>query len=81
MYVVRVLRIRQWMRVVKSVEHVKVRRRVGCKVFFFKQKTAYEIGVRLVGSEMCIRDSIGLQGYPPQYRQGRVRSRPWRGIP
>ena len=26
--------------------------------FFFKQKTAYEIGVRLVGSEMCIRDSI-----------------------
>ena len=28
--------------------------------FFFKQKTAYEIGVRLVGSEMCIRDSKGL---------------------
>src|SRR5665647_1188286 len=27
--------------------------------FFFKQKTAYEIGVRLVGSEMCIRDSHG----------------------
>ena len=27
-------------------------------LFFFKQKTAYEIGVRLVGSEMCIRDSI-----------------------
>ena len=26
------------------------------KLFFFKQKTAYEIGVRLVGSEMCIRD-------------------------
>eukprot|EP01016_Furgasonia_blochmanni_P051307 TRINITY_DN8056_c0_g1_i4.p2 TRINITY_DN8056_c0_g1~~TRINITY_DN8056_c0_g1_i4.p2 ORF type:complete len:113 (-),score=14.75 TRINITY_DN8056_c0_g1_i4:61-399(-) len=26
--------------------------------FFFKQKTAYEIGVRLVGSEMCIRDRI-----------------------
>ena len=24
--------------------------------FFFKQKTAYESGVRLVGSEMCIRD-------------------------
>ena len=23
---------------------------------FFKQKTAYEIGVRLEGSEMCIRD-------------------------
>ena len=28
--------------------------------FFFKQKTAYEIGVRLVGSEMCIRDRFGL---------------------
>ena len=24
--------------------------------FFFKQKTAYEIMPRLVGSEMCIRD-------------------------
>jgi hypothetical protein len=30
--------------------------RVVAVVFFFKQKTAYEIGVRLVGSEMCIRD-------------------------
>ena len=28
--------------------------------FFFKQKTAYEIGVRLVGSEMCIRDSYAV---------------------
>ena len=27
-------------------------------LFFFKQKTAYEIGVRLVGSEMCIRDRV-----------------------
>ena len=27
-------------------------------LFFFKQKTAYDIGVRLVGSEMCIRDRI-----------------------
>ena len=26
------------------------------KFFFFKQKTAYEIHERLVGSEMCIRD-------------------------
>ena len=26
--------------------------------FFFKQKTAYEIHERLVGSEMCIRDSL-----------------------
>ncbi len=25
-------------------------------VFFFKQKTAYEISLGLVGSEMCIRD-------------------------
>src|SRR5664279_2474482 len=37
--------------------------------FFFKQKTAYEIGVRLVGSEMCIRDSLKtylfLHSYPP----------------
>src|SRR5665647_3726498 len=35
--------------------------------FFFKQKTAYEIGVRLVGSEMCIRDRIlrgDLQSVP-----------------
>ena len=30
---------------------------VAVSIFFFKQKTAYEIGVRLVGSEMCIRDS------------------------
>ena len=29
-------------------------------VFFFKQKTAYEIGVRLVGSEMCIRDRAAV---------------------
>ena len=26
------------------------------KFFFFKQKTAYEISLGLVGSEMCIRD-------------------------
>src|SRR5660397_280954 len=26
--------------------------------FFFKQKTAYEIRLSLVGSEMCIRDSV-----------------------
>ncbi len=32
--------------------------------FFFKQKTAYGVGVRLVGSEMCIRDSVttGVSG-------------------
>ncbi len=28
-----------------------------CRVFFFKQKTAYEIRLSLVGSEMCIGDS------------------------
>ena len=28
---------------------------------FFKQKTAYEIGVRLVGSEMCIRDRLSIE--------------------
>ena len=27
-------------------------------VFFFKQKTAYEMLRSLVGSEMCIRDSF-----------------------
>ena len=30
---------------------------------FFKQKTAYEIGVRLVGSEMCIRDRFAIMIY------------------
>ncbi|CZR99706.1 hypothetical protein CDFC105_64555 [Clostridioides difficile] len=29
----------------------------GGDIFFFKQKTAYEIMPSLVGSEMCIRDS------------------------
>ena len=28
------------------------------KKIFFKQKTAYEISEGLVGSEMCIRDSV-----------------------
>ena len=30
---------------------------VSLKKFFFKQKTAYEISIGPVGSEMCIRDS------------------------
>ena len=30
------------------------------KTIFFKQKTAYEISLGLVGSEMCIRDRRGL---------------------
>ena len=29
-------------------------------VFFFKQKTAFDIYYGLVGSEMCIRDSLSL---------------------
>ena len=29
-------------------------------IFFFKQKTAYEIMPSLVGSEMCIRDSRNM---------------------
>ena len=33
-----------------------VRRGVNCGVFFYKQKTAYEMLRSLVGSEMCIRD-------------------------
>ena len=33
----------------------------------FKQKTAYEIGVRLVGSEMCIRDRIETVPFPIQH--------------
>ncbi|WP_460366301.1 hypothetical protein, partial [Staphylococcus aureus] len=28
------------------------------RLFFFKQKTAYEIAQCLVGSEMCIRDRM-----------------------
>ena len=31
-------------------------------LFFFKQKTAYEISAWLVGSEMCIRDSLTTPG-------------------
>ena len=33
-------------------------RRIIKKIFFFKQKTAYEIMAGLVGSEMCIRDRL-----------------------
>src|SRR5674476_1634267 len=38
--------------------------------FFFKQKTAYEISACLVGSEMCIRDSV--EPAPGAHRVGRV---------
>ena len=34
---------------------------VSLKKNFFKQKTAYEISLGLVGSEMCIRDRVGAQ--------------------
>ena len=38
-------------------------------VFFFKQKTAYEVLRSLVGSEICIRDRREIDGtewlYPP----------------
>eukprot|EP00658_Telonema_sp_P-2_P067298 TRINITY_DN5621_c0_g1_i2.p1 TRINITY_DN5621_c0_g1~~TRINITY_DN5621_c0_g1_i2.p1 ORF type:complete len:131 (-),score=39.50 TRINITY_DN5621_c0_g1_i2:270-662(-) len=34
---------------------------LGLFFFFFKQKTAYEMLRSLVGSEMCIRDSIGAR--------------------
>ncbi|WP_203234393.1 hypothetical protein, partial [Staphylococcus aureus] len=35
---------------------LKVEERVRKILFFFKQKTTYEIGSGLVGSDMCIRD-------------------------
>ena len=40
------------------VNHCAVRVKLFCllRFFFFKQKTAYEIRLSLVGSEMCIRD-------------------------
>src|SRR5450756_878304 len=37
------------------------------KIFFFKQKTAYEFMPSIVGSEMCIRDRIH-----PALRQGKT---------
>ena len=40
--------------------HHPAGRRDHGEVFFFKQKTAYEISACLVGSEMCIRDSLLL---------------------
>ena len=44
-------------------------------LFFFKQKAAYELGVRLVGSEMCIRDRASVQ---PRSRAGDIaRERGW----
>eukprot|EP00658_Telonema_sp_P-2_P059858 TRINITY_DN4895_c0_g1_i5.p1 TRINITY_DN4895_c0_g1~~TRINITY_DN4895_c0_g1_i5.p1 ORF type:complete len:724 (+),score=176.31 TRINITY_DN4895_c0_g1_i5:70-2241(+) len=44
--------------------------------FFFKQKTAYEMLRSLVGSEMCIRDSINAEYGGLKPRQGESTSRP-----
>ena len=41
--------------------------KVNIVIFFFKQKTAYEMLRSLVGSEMCIRDSICIQQPNPIY--------------
>ncbi len=43
------------------------KRTEGC-FFFFEQKTAYEIEYGLVGSELCIRGSLGTKR---RQRQGR----------
>ena len=53
------------------------------RVFFFKQKTAYEISACLVGSEMCIRDrethgrlrGVGALGAEQRVRGGDGRGR------
>ena len=43
-------------------------------VFFFRQKTAYEMLRSLVGSEMCIRDSISADLAAEIYRKRLVES-------
>ena len=42
-----------------------------CFVFFFKQKTAYEMLRSLVGSEMCIRDRPWVN-HPPCHTMARA---------
>src|SRR5665809_87924 len=52
--------------------------------FFFKQKTAYEIRLSLVGSEMCIRDRVAGLACSSLTTQGsavRTRHRPPRKSP
>ena len=44
---------------------------VSLKKIFFKQKTAYEITTRLVGSEMCIRDRYETF-HTPYYLQRQI---------
>ena len=46
-------------------------------LFFFKQKTAYEIMPSLVGSEMCIRDSFHASPGAPSYWQTPAQTRLW----
>src|SRR5428012_25659 len=46
------------------------------KIFFFKQKTAYEIMPSLVGSEMCIRDRDRPSAEPAHAHRDRRRTRP-----
>src|SRR5665648_389167 len=48
-------------------------------VFFFKQKTAYEIMPSLVGSEMCIRDSKKQTGGSGQFAKVLVSIEPFTG--
>eukprot|EP00658_Telonema_sp_P-2_P073889 TRINITY_DN63028_c0_g1_i1.p1 TRINITY_DN63028_c0_g1~~TRINITY_DN63028_c0_g1_i1.p1 ORF type:complete len:145 (-),score=33.60 TRINITY_DN63028_c0_g1_i1:164-598(-) len=45
--------------------------------FFFKQKTAYEMLRSLVGSEMCIRDSLCLQAPKASTPQRLPAAEPW----
>ena len=41
---------------------------------FFKQKTAYEISACLVGSEMCIRDSLSTPCIKYMQEKGKLKS-------
>ncbi len=45
---------------------------VVCSFFFFKQKTAYELLIGLVGSEMCIRDRTTRVSNPVRYPRFRA---------
>ena len=48
-------------------------------IFFFKQKTAYEISACLVGSEMCIRDRYRVDCHLRTGRAAPFAPRPVRG--
>ncbi len=45
----------------KNNIYVEICKRYVVVFFFFMQKTAYDIGFRLVGSEMYIRDSVSTR--------------------